>query len=171
MPTTFEADVEAGLPDQGPAAEAGSQNQDSAVPNPSLRSPVQGETANSSSRATAKLRYHKDSLNRYTVLVENRRSNQDHYLRPKDGKLVSVRAQVAPGYRYVETKTEKKRTWTAVPYFSDSGIRDIPIGILKWTYMDYVESKTRDSGGLVWKYPIAALLLTFTVCSHSGLSS
>lgn len=154
MPTGFDADVEAGL-------------QDSSVPiNPSLRSPVQGETANNSSRATTRLRYHKDSLNRYTVLVEDEQSNQDHYLRPSDGKLDCVKVQVAPGFRSFETKTESKRTWTAFPFLSDSGIRDIPIGILKWTYKDYVESKTRDTQGLWLKYSTAAILLTFTVCCH-----
>lgn len=169
MPTGFDTDVEAGRLIQDPDARVGSQNQVPPVPNPSLGDPVQVKTGKNSNHTRP--RYHKDSLNRYTVLVQNEQSNQDHYLRPSDGKLDVVKVQIAPGFRSFEVTTGGKRTWTAIPFSSDGGIRDVPIGILKWAYKDYVESKTRDTEGLVLKYPIAAILLTFTVRLHSGLLS
>lgn len=160
MPTGFDTDVEAGCLLQDLA----SQDEVSLAPNRSLGDPVQVKTVNNSNHAT-RPHYHKDSLNRYTVLTRNKQSIQDHYLRPSDGKLSAVKVQIAPGLQAFETKTEGKRTWTAIPFSSNNGICNIPIGILKWTYKGYVESKTRNAGGLVLKYPIAAILLTFTVRS------
>lgn len=107
-------------------------------------------------------RYHKDSLNRYVDLDKDPQNDKDHYLRPKDGKLGVVKVQLAPGF--VPRKTVGTTTWTTSGFKSDSGIRDVPIGILKWAYRDYVEGQGRDTSQLWWKYPIAALGLTFTVC-------
>lgn len=159
MSAGFDADVEAGLLSHDSAVEPNRQQEKSQVPHHSVN-PVKGPAGQQNGKQRNEQRWHKDSLNRYTDLNKDPQNKRDHYLRPKDGKLGLVKVQLAPGF--VARKSTVKETWTISPFQSESGIRDIPIGILKWTYQDVVEGN-RDSSQLWWKYPIASIGLTFTV--------
>lgn len=110
-------------------------------------------------------RYHKDSLNRYVFLGS---SNQDHYLQPSDGKLALLNVQMAPKkhslYLPLPPRTGiETRTWQTFYFWGQGGIRDIPVSILKWTYQESVENEHSGNNLLPYKYPLAAILLTFTV--------
>lgn len=162
MSARFDADVEAGLLSHNSDVEPSRQKEKSQVPSHSVNSVK--EQAGQKNRNSNEQRWHKDSLNRYVDLNKDPQNKQDHCLRPKDGKLSVVKVQFAPGF--VARKTPVKRTWSASEFKSESGIRDVPISILKWTYKDVVEG-TRDTSQLWWKYPIASIGLTFTVCLQS----
>ncbi|CAN8099553.1 unnamed protein product [Discula destructiva] len=157
MQTGFETDIEAVPLNQYMVGKADGQH---AGVRESIRAVGFGGGAAAALKNHAQ-RYHKDSLNRYIDLDKDPNNDQDHYLRPTDGKLGVVRVQIAPGSA-VSNRTGTRRTWTASSFDSSNGIRDIPIGILKWTYRDAVESRTRDSSQLWWKYPIASFGLLFT---------
>ncbi|KAF3763154.1 hypothetical protein M406DRAFT_73783 [Cryphonectria parasitica EP155] len=157
MQTGFDTDIEA-MP-LGHYMVAKGDVQDKGVAH-STTNPVEIQRTSNDHSKLGKQRYHKDSLNRYIDLDEDPQNTQDHYLRPKDGKLGVVEVQIAPGF--VARENPGTRTWIASDFTGDHGLRDVPISILRWAYRDIVEAKQPDTSQLWWKYPIASIGLTFT---------